>query len=264
MSFLDDIVDTGKSLLGGIFGGDNKSGGSGIVGSLLSTALTGFALYKVNQSVSTPPAPTISSPPDLGNHLSIEPDPQQKIPVVYGTAYLPGIITDAVASDNNLTMTYVVTLCEKTGTLLSDNTDSTFDFLDVYWNNNRIVFNGDGVTANYTTDADGNVDNNINGLVHVYCFNGSSLYPVVPVGYENNALSAAYGLVPNWDNTYMMNDLIFAVVKVSYNRDKGITDLPSISFNLRNSMTLPGDCIQDYMTNARYGAGIDLGEIYSE
>jgi hypothetical protein len=34
-------------------------------------------------------------------------------------------------------------------------------------------------------------------------------------------------------------------------------------FKIQNSMTLPGDCIYDYMTNTRYGAGIDPAEINS-
>ena len=115
-----------------------------------------------------------------------------------------------------------------------------------------------------TFDSDGNIDRNISGLVKVYCYNGGSNDPVVPDQYTNVSLQPAYNIVPGWDNTYTMDDLVFAVVQVTYNRDKGITSLPSLSFNIANSMTQPGDCLQDYMTNTRYGAGINLAEIYSE
>jgi hypothetical protein len=61
-----------------------------------------------------------------------------------------------------------------------------------------------------------------------------------------------------------MSDLVFAVVQITYSRENGITALPNMRFHLRNSMTLPGDCMLDYMTNTRYGAGIPAEEIYSE
>ena len=35
----------------------------------------------------------------------------------------------------------------------------------------------------------------------------------------------------------------------------------SVKFHVTNSMTQPGDCIYDYMTNEMYGAGIDPAEI---
>ena len=260
MSWLDDIGST----VSGWFGG-GSGGGSNIFGSLLSTALTGFALYKVNQSISasnntsSPPPP-----PDLGNQISVKPDTQAKIPVVYGSAYVPGIITEAVSSNNNQTMTFVITLSEMTGTLLSDGSNSTFTFNDIYWNNNRVILNGDGITANYVTSPEGQIDSNINGLVKFYCYNGGSIYPVVPDQYTNMSLQPAYEIVPGWDSTYTMDELVFAVVQITYNRDAGVTGLPSISFNITNSLTQPGDCLQDYMTNPRYGAGINLTEIYSE
>jgi hypothetical protein len=48
------------------------------------------------------------------------------------------------------------------------------------------------------------------------------------------------------------------------NKDKGITGLPNMRFHVTNSMTLPGDCLLDYMTSTRYGAGIPREGIYDE
>ena len=58
-----------------------------------------------------------------------------------------------------------------------------------------------------------------------------------------------------------MNDTLFAIVKVTYSRDKGVTGMPNMMFTITNSMKLPGDVLYDYMTNTRYGAGIDSANI---
>jgi hypothetical protein len=58
-----------------------------------------------------------------------------------------------------------------------------------------------------------------------------------------------------------MNDLIFAVVRVDYSREKNVTGIGNLIFHLQNSMYLPGDVMRDYMTNTRYGAGIATAEI---
>jgi hypothetical protein len=58
-----------------------------------------------------------------------------------------------------------------------------------------------------------------------------------------------------------MNDLIFALVRVDYNREKNVTGLGDVTFEVSNSMFLPGDVLNDYMTNTRYGAGIASAEI---
>jgi hypothetical protein len=58
-----------------------------------------------------------------------------------------------------------------------------------------------------------------------------------------------------------MSDLVFALVRVDYNRDKSVTAIGDYQFNIINSMSLQGDVIFDYATNTRYGAGIRLREI---
>jgi hypothetical protein len=58
-----------------------------------------------------------------------------------------------------------------------------------------------------------------------------------------------------------MNELVFALVKVTYNAEKNITNLPDFKFALSNTLTKPGDCLYDFMTNSRYGSGIPASEI---
>jgi hypothetical protein len=61
-----------------------------------------------------------------------------------------------------------------------------------------------------------------------------------------------------------MEGLVFAVVQVDYDVSKGSTSIGTFRFDITNSMTLPGDCMFDYMTNTRYGAGIPAEDIYRE
>lgn len=260
MSWVDDIIDFGKSAY------DFISGDS-IGGQLSRLAMTGYALSSISKSVvkDNTPAPTATTNiPDKGVRLQVTPDTQHKIPVVYGNALLGGIITDAQLTDQNTTMYFVITICEKTGTKLSDGLASTISFKNIYWNDQRLIFKSDGITVNYSVDRDSNVDYSLQDQVQIYCYSGSSTQPVVPYNYTNTSLSNAYAIMPQWNSNYTMNDTIFAIVKIVYNKEKNVKDLGDVKFHLSNSMTQPGDCLLDYMTNTRYGAGIPLAEIFDE
>jgi hypothetical protein len=260
MSFFDNILDVGKSVW-------NFATGGGAGSALVSTLLTGFALNQVTKSINkgstTSATTTQTQQKESGNKLQLAPASDNKIPIVYGKATLGGAITDAKMSADNQTMTFVITLSEVTGNLLSTDSASEFTFEDVYINGNRTVFNSDGVTANYIIDADGNVDRSINGLIKVYCYKDGGSNPAIIDNYSNGATGAAYTHMPGWTSAHTMNKLVFAIVEVTYNRAKNLTSLPTMTFALKNSLNQPGDCLYDYMTNTRYGAGIDPTEIYS-
>jgi hypothetical protein len=69
--------------------------------------------------------------------------------------------------------------------------------------------------------------------------------------------------MPNWTTAHTADNLVFAVVKVVYNKDKNVTGLGDLKFRVTNPMNNPGDVIYDYMTNTRYGAGILPADINS-
>jgi hypothetical protein len=253
MSFLDSIVSAGRSVAGFL-------GSSGIASTLARTALLGYTLNKINKSINRD---NNQNNVDKGVRLQVDPNPETKIPVIYGTTFLGGIVTDAALTNSNRTMFFCLTLSEKTGAKLSDSQNSTFTFKDIYWNDERIVFKSDGITVDYTVDRNGTVNRDYSDLIKVYCYNGSSTSPVTPQGYTNASLPNANSVFPNWTANHTMSDLIFAIVRIDYNKDKNVTGLPKMDFQISNSMTLPGDCLYDYMTNTRYGAGIPPAEIYS-
>lgn len=253
MSWLDDLVDFGSSAA-------NYFTGNSIGSSLARTALMGFALNRISNSINkennSNTAPNIQP-------QQVDPDPNAKIPVVYGKALVKGIITDAVLTNGNQDMYFCLTLCEKTGnTGLGSGNDSVITFKEIYWNNQRLVFNSDGITVNSAIDEAGNTNTGVAGLIQVYCFNNGSGNPVSPVGYTNASLATADNVMPNWTANHDMSDLIFAIVKITYSSENNVNGLGEMAFILENTLSEPGDCLYDYMTNTRYGAGIDSSEIY--
>jgi hypothetical protein len=58
-----------------------------------------------------------------------------------------------------------------------------------------------------------------------------------------------------------MSDLVFAVVRVNYVRAFNLTGIGTMTFDVSNSMTQPGDVLYDLSTNTRYGSGIPPGDI---
>ncbi len=257
MSFLDDLV--------GLASGVGKFlGGGGIGSSLARTALTGLALNQITKSINNSNA---TNQPDPGVRIQSPADPEKTVPVIYGSAVASGIVTDAVLSADNLTMYFCLTICEKTGlTNLGSGAASQFTFNAVYWNDNKLFFDpADGVTVKYSEDRDGNKDTNIDGLIEVYCYAGNRSTPTAVTGYTVPTVisgATADTVMPNWTTNHNMTDLIFAIVKMKYNKEKGVTSIGNFRFDIENSMKAAGDCLYDYMTNTRYGAGLDPTEIY--
>lgn len=259
MSFIDDIVGVGKTLYKTVAGSDIASG-------LAKTAALGFLLNQVNKNVNKDN--DISSQAKLNEkdrfvREQLSPNTQHAIPVVYGDSFIKGIITDAILTDGNGTMWYCVTICEKTGTLLSTGANSVITFKKIFLNNCEVAFQSDGQTVASITDADGNVSTDVANLIKIYCYNNGSNSPILPEGYTNPSLLFARDVFPGWTSNHSMDNLVFVLVKVIYSKEKNVTSLGELEFKLNNTLTLPGDVLYDYMTNDRYGAGIDPTEIYS-
>lgn len=260
MSWIDDIVSFGSNAVKMVASSDIGS-------SLAKTAVLGLMLNQMNKSVNKQnslPDTANSTQPDRFVREQMSPDSNHSVPVVYGSAFIKGIVTDAYMAPDNQTMWYCITICEKTGTLLSTGQDSVISFNEIWWNNQKLSFNADGITVASATDSDGNVNTGVAGLIQVYCFNNGSTSPVMPVGYTNPNTLYAFSLMPNWSPNHTMSDLVFCLVKVTYNKEKNVTSLGEFEFKMNNSLTLPGDVILDYMTNTRYGASIPAAEIYSQ
>jgi hypothetical protein len=259
MSWLDDIVDLGASAL-------NWLGGNGVGASLARTAITGYGLKQLTNSINkdNEVAKDTTAKIDPGVRLQVDPDTEYRIPVVYGEAVLGGAVTDAVLTNGNLSMFYCLTICEKTGNVnLGAGAPSTFAFKDIYWDDARLVFQSDGVTVAGYIDKSNYFCQDFNGKIKIYCFDGNSTSQTNITNYGVAAAVNAYDVMPNWTSAHNMTNLVFAIIRVDYDATAGVKGLGQVKFKMQNSMTQPGDCMYDYMTNHRYGAGIDPTEIYA-
>ena len=269
MSFLNTITDLGKSALSFVQG-------DSIGSTLLKTIASGYALNKLSNVTKSNDSSTGSSSSsqssgtglptlpyiDRGVREQVSANQKNRLPVVYGSAQLGGVIIDAEMSNQGQTMSYCLAISEMTGTKLSDGEPSSFTFENIYWNDQKIVFKDNGETANYSIDRDNNRDYSIDELVRVYCFNGNSYKGVRPKGFTGPALPGADDRMPSWIRGQQeMNDIVFAIIQVDYSRMKNVTGLGNIRFHVTNSMTQPGDCLSDYMKSTRYGAGIKNEDI---
>lgn len=241
---------------------------SGTVGALLArTAITALVSYALNRSVSKQQAQTGIDP---GSRQMLSAATNHKIPVVYGTAFIGGAITDGQLVNDNKTMWLALTMSEKTGNLFSTGAAPTYTFNGCFRNTDTVYFKTDGITVDYTEDADGNTDDSMSGLIQIriYAGSGAAANQIAPdaaivTGGVSPTLTPvdAWSVFPSWTSNTTMSDLVFAIVKVDYNRDKNLTSIGDYQFKITNSMNLGGDCLFDYATNTRYGAGIRLADI---
>jgi hypothetical protein len=257
-SFLDDILDVGGKLWQSFTGpGTGAAVARATALALLLRQVTN-SINKENQRPDT----ARSERPDEGVREQVNPDPEHAIPIVYGSAFLGGIVTDAVLTNNNQTMFYCITICEKTGTLINGS-PSEISVEEIYWNENRLLLKNDGITAASYIDEDGVTVTDIDGLVRFYFYSGGSNSPVNHGRYNTGNTLPAYNLFPGWTSNHTMEGLVFCIVRVDYNKEKSITGLDNLEFKIKNTMSLPGDVLYDYMTNTKYGAGIPAEEINS-
>ena len=250
MSFLDSIKSFGKKALG--FATSDTIGGT-----LARTALLGYALNRVLKSANK----GNQGIQDKGVQITIDPDTNYSVPVLYGSAFVSGKIIDAHLDSSNKNMYLAVVFCEKTGNKING-TASSITFEEAYIDNFRIGFDTDGVTVKNIYDDDNNSSNVWNGLIKIYPYNNGSTSPVSFASESTGNSSNAYDVFPGWTSTNTLDNLAFAIIKFTYNKKQKLTTVGrDIKFKLSNSMTEPGDCINDYLQNTRYGAGIDSSEI---
>lgn len=253
MSFLDDIIGIGKQAFGYLRG-------EGLGPTIARTALTGLAINQLTKSMNKANTPTQAEQSTI---VTVNPNTENSIPVVYGRAIVGGQIVDARLSDGNDRMYYCLVLSERTGTLLSTSAQSVITFEEIYWNNAKVTFQSDGITAASTIAEDNYVDQSISGLVKFYLYNNGSATQVAPNGSTLTTNRTAFSVMPEWTSNHTMNELVFAIIEVTYSPTNNITGLQDLQFKLKNTMTQPGDVLYDYMTNTRYGAGIPAAEINS-
>lgn len=213
--------------------------------------------------VFTPDSPTNSSmlSKDPGNRATAAPAGNNKLPVVYGTAYVGGTLVDMSITSNNQIIYYVIALSEVTNTE-TGGTPDTFTFGNVYWAGKKVVFDGTDQTkvVGLLDESTGLTDTAVAGKMNFYFYRNGSNNPA-------NTTSTAVSIMSNpelvykWDLTKQMTNCAFAIVKLQYSQSANIRGLDKVQFQITNSRTKPGDCISDYLTSARYGAALGVSGV---
>ena len=247
-------------------------GAGSIIASAILTAGTagwivsavGFAINMVISSVVSsifaPKPPSAGNfeqaqQPNPGSRQQLAPAGDNKLPVVYGQAFVGGIITDMSISTDNQDIYWVISLCEVTNTETGGSPD-TINFGNVYWGGKRVNFNANGYSVDTLTDESTGETQNVAGNMDIYLYrNGSGS----PTNSSLNAVTvmSASNLVYKWTSSKLMSNCAFAIVHLKYNADKALTSLQTTRFQVTNSRKAPGDCFLDYFTSTRYGAAIN-------
>jgi hypothetical protein len=166
-------------------------------------------------------------------------------------------------------MWYVCTLAEVTGT-------GSYTFGDIYWGGKKVVFDGTDTAkvVQLETNSDPiQIDDQVNGKIYIYKFpNGSS--SGISTGGSNAITLLSDASIPSdqrWNGpiyttggeSATMSNTAFVIVKVLYDTNANTTRLEQMSVELTNSLSKPGDVLNDYMTNIRYGCAISSSDIDS-
>lgn len=235
-----------------------------LVGTWAATAIA-FAINMVASTIISKvfapdlPNQNANAQPNPGNRQQLPPAGDNKIPVVYGQAYVGGIITDMSISTNNQDIYWVLALSEVTNTE-NGGTPDTITFGNIYWGGKKVVFDTNGYSVKELQDESTNETQDVSGYMDIYLYrNGSSQ----PANSSQNAVSvmSASGLTYTWDGAKLMSNCAFAIIHLKYSQSRNLTGLAQTRFEITNSRKAPGDCFLDYLTSTRYGAAIDLSLI---
>lgn len=235
--------------------------------SILAAEIISFAITMVASSIvskvfaSDPPQSGLSNETttlNTGSNLQVSPATNNKLPIVYGTTYIGGTITDLSITSDNQDLYYVLSICEVTGGASPD----TISFGNIYYAGKLCVFDGSDQTkvVGLTDQSTGTTDNTVSGHLYIYLYrNGSNS----PVNSSRSAISVmqSSGLTYTWDNNKLMSDCAFAIVHINYNQNANITSIQQTQFQITNSRSSAGDVIYDYLTNERYGGAIPATQI---
>jgi hypothetical protein len=229
-----------------------------------------FALQMVASAIlskltaPSPPSQASQAPePNPGSRAQTPPAGNNKLPIIYGSAWTGGIITDLSITTDNQTLYYVFALSEVTNTEAGSSVGGAdnITFGDIYWGGKLCVFDGTDLTKviSLSDPSTGEIQD-ISGYMNIYLYkNGSNQ----PANTSQSAITVMndINLTYKWDSTKTMTNCAFAIIKLKYSQSRNLVGLAATNFKITNARSAPGDCFLDYLTSTRYGASIPLANI---
>jgi len=239
-----------------------------ILGSGIGASILGFAINMIVSAIiskafapSQPSFDPASQSPNPGNRQQIPPATDNKLPVVYGTAWVGGTITDLSITSDNQQLFYVLSICEVTSTN-SGQTPDAITFGNVYYGGKLVQFTNSTSSSitGLLDESTGIVDTTVAGRIEFWLYPNGSNTPARGSGSAITVMSNA-NLVYQWDNTKLMSNCAFAIVKLTYSQSANVRGIEQTKFQVTNSRTNTGDCFYDYLINTRYGCAIPEAQI---
>jgi len=223
---------------------------SGVLATIATSVIAGGLAYGTARALGVFKPPSFDQGADPGTSIQLPPATDNKLPVLYGQAFTSGPIFDAAISNENKTMTYCIALSEETQT-------GTFSCSQVFMNDVELFFSGNSVTSH--RDPNQSTDTSYAGNVRLNIYAGGSgatdcIFPAV-------GGASATSIVPHWGANHTANNMVFAVLQIDYDAENGLNGLPQMTFKMNNTLNNPGDCLFDYLTDSRYGAGLSTSQI---
>jgi hypothetical protein len=230
-------------------------------------AVTAFAINMVASAVIArvfaPDEPTINSSgaQNPGSRITAPPAGDNKLPVVYGSAYVGGALVDLSITSDSQTMYYVLALSEVTNTE-TGGTPDTFTFGNIYYGGKRVIFDGTDLTKvnGLLDESTGLTDTTVAGKINFYLYRNGSNNPA-NTALPATSVIAGTGLVYAWNASKAMSNCVFAIIKLRYSVTANIRGLDQVRFQITNSRFKPGDCFLDYLSSSRYGAALSVSNI---
>ena len=219
-------------------------------------------------------APNVPQAQQNNVRQQVPPDPTAGIPLVYGDAYTGGRFCDAVLSQNQKQMFYVMVISNISPNgqfiynLPTPGTASNF-----YYQDQIITFDSlYPAMVSTLTDGAENVTPFANQL-YIYMYTSSASGTITPINttympWEIMKYDSGDGNTcpsgQQWASTNRnMNGLAFAIVQLVYNQNApGTTALQPVTFYVSHYLNSagcakPGDVWYDYITNPVYGGAVD-------
>lgn len=239
-----------------------------VLGSGIGASILGFAINMVVSAIiskafapSQPSFESASQSPDVGNRQQIAPATDNKLPVVYGSAWLGGTITDLSITEDNQNLYYVLSICEVTNTNAGQTADA-ITFGDIYYGGKLVQFT-DSTSSSITgllDESTGIVDTTVAGRIEFWLYPNGSLFPARGTGTAYDVMSDP-NLVYKWDSSKLMSNCAFAIIKLTYSQSANVRGIEQTRFQINNSRIDTGDCFYDYLINTRYGCAIPESQI---
>ena len=253
-------IAAGVAAIAGAIGiGAAAASAIGAVGAFAARTLLTIGISKLISNTTDTPAAG-SNTPAADPRAQKSPTTVNKIPVVYGSAYVGPTIIDAILSTDQQTMYYVCALSEVTDT-------GTLSFDNIYYNGDLVTLGTGGDAAKVLSLTNNAVppqtDTKIAGNMFIYLFNDGSSSGINTGGQTAIQIlsDVSIPVASRWSATDTMSSCAFAIVELKYNTDVGTTQIGSLNFQLINDLDNPGDVIEDYLTNTVYGCAIPVANV---